>query len=72
MIICLAGISLRGVVGLQPVDVDWSAYQACRICLAGMGEPCVALSGRIAGGRPDGVPVKLERAHASRRRRRGR
>jgi hypothetical protein len=72
VIICLEGIVLGGIRALQPVDVDWSSYQACRICLADMGAPCVALSGRVAGGRPDGVPVVLERAHASRRRRRGR
>jgi hypothetical protein len=72
IVICLEGIVLGGYRALQRVDVDWSAYASCRICLADMGAPCVALSGRVAGGRPDGVPVVLEHAHSSRRFRRGR
>lgn len=69
MIICLEGAYLGGVALLVRPRTDWSAFQSCRTCLAPMGGPCVALNGRVAGGRPDGVPVELERPHVSRRRR---
>lgn len=48
---------------------DWAGYNACPTCRVAAGEPCRALSGRVAGGRPDGVATPLERAHAARRRR---
>lgn len=54
------------------VEVDWHNYQMCRTCRAPIGEPCVALSGRVQGGRPDGVRTPLPHAHARRRRRAGR
>ena len=72
MIICLEGAYLGGLALLVQPAVDWSGYQSCRTCLAPMERPCVALNGRVSGGRPDGVPVELERAHVSRRRRVGR
>lgn len=53
-------------------EVVWDDYRNCGTCLAVTGEPCVALSGRIAGGRPDGQRVPLPRAHAARRPRRRR
>lgn len=52
--------------------VDWQDYQQCKVCRARTGEACIALSGRVAGGRPDGVPVELPVAHAHRKRRAGR
>lgn len=56
----------------QADAVDWVNYGACPVCLAQGGKPCVALSGRVAGGRPDGVRTPLPRAHALRKRRAGR
>lgn len=48
--------------------VDWSEWNACPICRVRAGEPCVAMNGRVAGGRPDGVAVPLPRSHAARKR----
>lgn len=48
-------------------ETDWSAFRRCRVCRAATGRPCVALSGRVAGGRPDGNPVELDVPHAARR-----
>lgn len=50
--------------------VDWSAYRACsQVCRAPIGEPCVSLSGRVVGGRPDQVRTALTHPHAARKRR---
>lgn len=57
---------------LEADEVDWSAYRTCGTCRARMGEPCFALSGRVAGGRPDGLRTVLDHAHAHRKRRSGR
>jgi len=68
MIICLGGAWLGGQP-LVRITTDWSAWRTCRICRAGTGQPCVALSGRVAGGRPDGALTPLPRPHGARRRR---
>lgn len=47
--------------------VDWLAYRKCRVCNAGCGNPCVARSGRIVDGRPDGVLRELPQPHTVRR-----
>ena len=54
----------------EPVPVvDWGAYGACsKVCRARTGQPCVAMSGRILAGRPDGVRRELPVPHAARRR----
>lgn len=52
--------------------IDWSAYQACRICRAEAGHPCTSVYGRIAAGRPEGGPRPLPVAHGHRKRRSGR
>lgn len=50
--------------------VDWGTYRKCsQVCGAEIGEPCVSLSGRIIGGRPDQVRTALTHAHAARKRR---
>lgn len=47
---------------------DWSAYRACtQVCRAPIGKPCVSLSGRIVGGRPDGVRTELTIPHKARK-----
>lgn len=48
--------------------VDWRAYRACPTCRVPAGYACRALSGRIAGGYPDGVAALLPHAHAHRKR----
>jgi hypothetical protein len=53
----------------QP-ETDWSEYRACtQVCRAPLGQPCVALSGRVVGGRPDGVRTLLPVQHGARKRR---
>lgn len=52
--------------------VDWDSYRSCSICRSSIGEACRALSGRVAGGRPDGVSTPLATPHAARKRRTGR
>lgn len=52
--------------------VDWGAYRSCGTCRRAMGMPCVARSGRVVDGRPDGVETELEQPHAHRKRRVGR
>lgn len=47
-------------------EFDWSTVGKCRVCLAQCGEGCVALNGRVAGSRPDGIVQRLSRPHASR------
>lgn len=47
--------------------VDWLAYRKCRVCQRGTGNPCIARSGRIVGGRPDGVARDLAEPHTARR-----
>lgn len=47
--------------------VDWSRFGLCPVCKAHRGEACVALNGRVAGSRPDGVAVELARTHAARK-----
>lgn len=47
---------------------DWGLYRKCsQVCRAARGKPCVAMSGRIAGGRPDGVRTELSVPHKSRK-----
>lgn len=41
-------------------------YGKCRTCLARRGQKCVALNGRVAGGRPDGIVEQLLYPHARR------
>lgn len=49
---------------------DWNDYRKCsQVCRAETGEPCTALCGTVAGGRPDGVKTVLAKPHASRKRR---
>jgi hypothetical protein len=51
-----------------PDAVDWNAYRKCsQVCRAEIGQPCFSLSGRIVGGRPDGVRTPLTHAHAARK-----
>lgn len=53
--------------------VDWENFRKCSaVCQSETGEPCYAMNGRIAGGRPDGVRTPLPRAHSSRKRLEGR
>lgn len=52
--------------------VAWWDWRKCPICRADMGEACYALSGRVAGHRPDGAITLLKRPHAGRSRRSGR
>lgn len=49
--------------------VAWETFRRCPVCRAEIGEACRALSGRVAGGRPDGVSTPLAHAHAARKRR---
>lgn len=63
--------------GIRPVDfyswrpsmeaaVDWSRYRECPVCKAPTGSCCLAQSGVIVEGRPDGVRRELPRAHTLR------
>lgn len=52
--------------------IVWADFRACPVCKAPTGEPCCALNGRVAGGRPDGIRTPLPRAHVARKRRTGR
>lgn len=47
--------------------VDWEGYRLCPTCRRPTGRPCVARSGRVVDGRPDGVEVELEQPHAHRK-----
>ena len=47
--------------------VDWLLYRKCPVCQIGTGNPCVARSGRIVAGRPDGVRRALDHPHTLRR-----
>lgn len=58
-----------GLTDLVADLYDWMSMRACPICRSATGEACRALSGRVAGGRPDGKAVKLTRPHAARKRR---
>lgn len=51
---------------------DFTAYGKCPVCGRARGQACVALSGRVAGGRPDGKLFELAVPHGSRRRLAGR
>jgi hypothetical protein len=42
-------------------------YRACPVCKVPLGEPCVSLSGRIVGGRPDGARTELSLPHTIRK-----
>jgi hypothetical protein len=54
------------------MSTDWNEYRKCsQVCRAAIGEPCFSLSGRIVGGRPDGVRTPLAVPHVSRKRRTG-
>jgi hypothetical protein len=55
------------VARLEAEAIDWSAYRACAVCKAILGEPCVSRSGRVVGGRPDGVRTILTHAHVCRK-----
>jgi hypothetical protein len=49
-------------------EIDWDDYRKCsQICGAEIGEPCTSLSGRVVGGRPDGVRTPLKAAHRTRK-----
>lgn len=64
---------LADVVARVSEPADFSGWGVCPTCRARAGEVCVALNGRVAGGRPDGVRTPLPVPHAARRpRRRGR
>lgn len=56
-------------LGQEDVEpVDWGRYRKCsQVCRAPAGEPCFSLSGRIVGGRPDGVRTPLTHAHKARK-----
>jgi hypothetical protein len=71
-IICLEGAYLGGQPLMVRPRMDWTAFRTCSVCRAGTGQPCVALYGRVAGGRPQGPVTVLGRPHANRRRRAGR
>jgi hypothetical protein len=49
--------------------VRWQDWRACPVCRAKLGTACRSLSGRIVGGRPDGVAVELSTPHHARRQR---
>lgn len=49
--------------------VNWDDWRMCPICRAPIGGACFTLSGRVIGGRPDGVRTELPRPHTLRRRR---
>lgn len=55
----------------QP-EVNWNDWRKCPICRAETDWACYALSGRVAGCRPDGAITMLIRPHSGRRRRAGR
>lgn len=57
---------------MPEIPTEWGQYRKCGICLAEIGEACVALYGRIAGERPEGEVTELHIPHASRQRRRNR
>ncbi len=68
-----ATVAATEPVKTNPVAlIDWTAYQACRICKAETGAPCQSVYGRIVAGRPDGERRTLPVAHGHRKRRRGR
>jgi hypothetical protein len=71
-----AGVHTDGCVCVdcrdERAETDWDAYRQCPVCRRPTGQACVALSGRVAGGRPDGQLTELEVPHAGRRRRRRR
>lgn len=50
---------------------DWGAYRRCPVCGQETGQPCVALSGAVEGGQPNGVLTRLETAHSKRHRKSG-
>lgn len=58
------GVATRAVV----VAVDWSRYRSCDACKAGLGEPCLQLSGATADGE---VAIPAARAHGVRQLRTG-
>lgn len=51
---------------------DWTLYRACPVCKVAICDPCLSMSGSIAGDQPDGIAVTITHAHASRRFRLGR
>lgn len=49
-------------------DFDWSRYRQCPVCAAGLGKPCLTLSGVDADGP---VSVVADRPHGGRELRAG-
>lgn len=49
-------------------DFDWSRYRQCTVCAAGLGKPCLRLSGFDADGP---VAVVADRPHGGRKQRTG-
>lgn len=54
------------------LEYDPADFRKCTTCQQATGAGCVAQSGRVVGGRPDGIRVLLPRPHVARRRRVGR
>jgi hypothetical protein len=54
--------------GGRPVTVEWDRYQACPVCPALLGKPCLALSGWCG----EAVAVEADRPHTGRKPRAGR
>ncbi len=75
---CGADVSETAIAGVgiaqeTAPSTDWARYRKCsQVCGAAAGKPCVARSGRVVNGRPDGAAVELEVPHGSRRLLRGR
>jgi hypothetical protein len=57
---------------LLELEYDPADYRKCSTCQQPTGAGCVARSGRIVGGVPDGIRVLLPRPHVARERRAGR
>lgn len=52
------------------MTIIWEHYRACRVCFAGLGKPCVELSGGVAF-ESSPVEVDADRPHGGRQLRAG-
>jgi hypothetical protein len=49
---------------------DWNDFRACtQVCRQPTGQPCVARSGKVVDGQPDGAVTVLSVPHVARKRR---
>lgn len=66
------GCRVHRVYPERAPEYDPGEYRKCRVCGAATSEACAALSGRVVGGRPDGIREVLPLPHTSRVKRRRR